>query len=154
MLLRRDDGHEIDTDASRVDPAQVHQWLSTDAYWAIGRSAQAVATSIAHSICYGVYDGDKRQVGIARAVTDHATHAWVCDVYIEPGSRGLGLGTWLARAIVADLHQRGIPRLLLATADAHDVYRRAGFTELARPARFMEIDQRPPFRAQGDVPDS
>lgn len=143
MLLHRDDGYEIDTDHERVDGALVHQWLSTDAYWALGRSAEAVALSLVNSIPYGVYAPDGAQVGIARAVTDAATYAWICDVYIDRRARGLGLGTWLAQSIVADLRQRGIPRFVLATADAHEVYRKAGFAELAVPARWMELDMRP-----------
>ncbi|HEY7222292.1 MAG TPA: GNAT family N-acetyltransferase [Micromonosporaceae bacterium] len=154
MLLRRDDGFEIDTDPSRLEPGRVHEWLSTDAYWALGRSATAVATSIANSICYGVYAPTGRQVGIARAVTDRATYAWICDVYVEPGSRGRGLGTWLAGGIVADLLDLGVPRIVLATADAHEVYRRAGFDDLADPSRFMEIDRRSVGVPERDVADS
>jgi GNAT superfamily N-acetyltransferase len=142
MRVRRDDGHEIDTDKTRLDGVLIHRWLSTDSYWAHGRPEQAVATSIEHSVCYGIYAPGGRQVGFARAVTDEATYAWVCDVYVDRSSRGLGLGTWLARSIVADLRERGLRRIVLATADAHEVYRRAGFTELATPSRWMEIDER------------
>lgn len=142
MLLHRDDGHEIDTTTDRLDVAQVHRWLSTDSYWALGRSESTVATALANSRCYGVYDPDGRQVGFARAITDGATFAWVCDVYIDRAARGRGLGTWLARSIVADLTERGVPRFVLTTADAHEVYRRAGFQDLIRPSRWMEIDCR------------
>jgi GNAT superfamily N-acetyltransferase len=142
MLLRRDDGHEIDTSPERLDIALVHRWLSTDAYWALGRSAATMTTAIANSICYGVYGPSGAQVGFARALTDSATYAWVCDVYVDRAARGLGLGTWLARSVVADLREREIPRIVLATADAHEVYRRAGFTELGQPSRWMEIDLR------------
>jgi GNAT superfamily N-acetyltransferase len=154
MLVRRDDGHEIDTAKPRLDVALVHRWLSTDAYWALGRSEQAVATSVANSTCYGIYAPDGRQVGIARVVTDDATYAWVCDVYIDRGSRGSGLGTWLIRSIVADLQGRGVLRIVLATADAHEVYRRVGFAELAAPSRWMEIDRRGRLPVPGDVADS
>jgi GNAT superfamily N-acetyltransferase len=142
MLLRREDGYEIDTAPDRLDLARVHHWLSTDAYWALGRSAATVATAVANSTCYGVYDPAGQQVGFARAVTDGATFAWVCDVYIDRAARGRGLGTWLARSIVADLTERGVPRLVLATADAHEIYRKAGFQEVARPSFWMEIDRR------------
>mgnify|MGYP002621096661 CR=1 FL=1 len=142
MLLRREDGHEIDTAPDRLDLARVHHWLSTDAYWALGRSETTLATAVANSTCYGVYDPAGQQVGFARAVTDGATFAWVCDVYIDRAARGRGLGTWLARSIVADLTERGVPRLVLATADAHEVYRKAGFQEVARPSFWMEIDRR------------
>lgn len=153
MLLRRDDGHEIDTAPDRLDLAQAHRWLSTDAYWALGRTEETVATAAANSICYGVYAPAGRQVGFARVVTDTATFAWLCDVYIDRGARGLGLGTWLARSVVADVQERGVPRLLLATADAHEVYRKAGFSELARPSRMMEIDHRVIGEPTRDLPD-
>lgn len=142
MLLRRDDGYEIDTAPERLDVPRIHRWLSTDAYWALGRSETAVATAVANSTCYGVYDPNGQQVGFARAVTDGATFAWVCDVYIDRAVRGRGLGTWLAQSVVADLTDRGVPRLLLATADAHEIYRKAGFQEVAHPSFWMEIDRR------------
>jgi GNAT superfamily N-acetyltransferase len=154
MLLRRPDGHEIDTDPDRLDRSLVHRWLSTDAYWALGRSEPAMTTALAHSTCYSVYDPTGDQVGFARVVTDEATHAWVCDVYIDRDARGRGLGTWLATSVVADLRRRGVPRIVLATADAHEVYRKAGFSELAYPSRWMEIDQRDTAGLSNrDVPD-
>jgi GNAT superfamily N-acetyltransferase len=153
MLLRRDDGYEIDTTTDRIDVDLVHRWLSTDAYWAIGRSAQAVATSVANSTCYGVYSPGGQQVGFARAVHDDATFAWICDVYIDRSARGQGLGTWLAQSIVDHLQGRGLPRLMLATADAHEVYRKAGFAELLRPSRWMEIDHRI-LAEPGELPDT
>jgi GNAT superfamily N-acetyltransferase len=100
---------------------------------------------VANSTCYGVYDPNGQQVGFARAVTDNATFAWVCDVYIDRAVRGHGLGTWLAQSIVADLTERGVPRMILATADAHEIYRKAGFREIARPSLWMEVDRRPPI---------
>lgn len=45
---------------------------------------------------FGVYaasSGD--QVAVDRAVTDGATFAWLCDVYVAREERGNGLGTWL-----------------------------------------------------------
>jgi GNAT superfamily N-acetyltransferase len=142
MRTRRDDGYEIDTDPGRLDVARLHQWLSTDAYWALGRTADVVARSIAASLCFGVYGIDGAQVGFARVVTDEATFAWLCDVYIERSARGLGLGTWLVEVVRARVQATGVKRILLATADAHELYARLGFAPLADPGRWMEIDQR------------
>jgi len=142
MRERREDGYEIDTDAGRLDVALVHRWLSTDAYWAMGRPADVVAASVANSVCFGVYAPDGAPAGFARVVTDHATFAWLCDVYIDPAARGLGLGTWLAQTVVAEIRDRGVRRIILATRDAHTVYEKAGFALLAEPARWMEIDLR------------
>ncbi|HWS39222.1 MAG TPA: GNAT family N-acetyltransferase [Actinoplanes sp.] len=82
------------------------------------------------------------QVAFARAVTDGATFAWICDVFVDEKHRGHGLGQWMIDTILADLSERGIQRFLLATKDAHAVYRRSGFTELVGADRFMEIDRR------------
>jgi GNAT superfamily N-acetyltransferase len=142
MMTQRHDGYEIDTDPARLDVARVHQWLSTDAYWAMGRPADVVARSIEGSLCFGVYGNDGAQVGFARVVTDGATFAWLCDVYVAPSARGVGLGTWLVQVVRDRMQAMGVRRILLATADAHGVYARVGFAPLADPGRWMEIDQR------------
>ena len=119
----------------------MHQWLSTQAYWALGRSRETVARSLAASTVLGAYD-EGRLVGLARAVTDDATFAWVCDVYVEVTHRGRGIGSALVRELVRRLREDGVYRVLLATRDAHEVYRRLGFTELAEPQRWMQLDLR------------
>jgi len=142
MLTRRADGYEIDTDPQRLDLPRVHDWLANDAYWAKGRSEDTVRKSVTASVCFGVYDADGNQVGFARAVTDLATFGWLCDVYIAGPARGHGLGTWLAQVARDWLFAAGVNRLLLATADAHGVYAKAGFVPLVEPGRWMEIDKR------------
>jgi GNAT superfamily N-acetyltransferase len=147
VLARRDDGLEISLDHARLDVDRVFDWLSVESYWATGRPRDVVEHSLAGSLCAGVYDSavpGSPQVALARVVTDDATFAWLCDVYVDEGSRGRGLGTWLMRELVAELvDRRGIQRLLLATRDAHEVYARVGFTALDRPGIWMEIDRRP-----------
>jgi len=136
---RRDDGYEFTSDPDRLDLGLVHDWLSTDAYWALGRSRDTVDRSVAGSLVYGVYrPGDGRQVAFARAVTDSATFAWLCDVYVDPAERGRGLGTWMVGAVRDHLAGLGVHRVLLATKDAHGVYARLGFSPLAEPGRWME----------------
>jgi GNAT superfamily N-acetyltransferase len=85
---------------------------------------------------------DARQAAFARAVTDGATFSWICDVFVEEQHRGKGLGSWLVESIVEDLTLDGVERFVLATRDAHEVYRRCGFAALAGPDRWMEIDER------------
>jgi GNAT superfamily N-acetyltransferase len=142
VRVLRDDGYEIDTAPDRLDLERLHHWLSTDAYWARGRSAEVVARSVRGSLCFGVYARDGTLTGFARAVTDGATFAWLCDVYVDRAARGIGLGGWLVRVVRDDLRERGIRRIVLATADAHEVYARVGFAPLAVPGRWMEIDGR------------
>lgn len=142
------DGYVLTTDPKRVDFGRVHRWLAEESYWAAGRSHDLVARSIDGSLPYSVFTADSAvaetvQVAFARAVTDGATFAWICDVFVDQDHRGRGLGKWLIDGILADLSGRGIQRFLLATKDAHEVYRRSGFAELAGAHRFMEIDRRP-----------
>jgi GNAT superfamily N-acetyltransferase len=142
VITRRDDGYEIDTSTDRLDVARIHQWLSTDAYWALGRPAEVMKKAIGASLCFGVYDPVGEQVGFCRMVTDAATFAWLCDVYVSRSSRGKGLGTWLAQVAHDHILGLGVFRIVLATADAHEVYAKVGFVPLAQPERWMAIDRR------------
>lgn len=142
FTLTRADGYQISTDPDRIDLDRVHAWLAGDAYWARGRERETVARSFAGSIGFGAYrPDDGRQVAVARVVTDRATFAWLCDVYVDPAERGRGLGTWLAGAVRDHLAELGVRRILLATLDAHGVYAKLGFRSVA-PDRWMELDQR------------
>jgi GNAT superfamily N-acetyltransferase len=125
---------ELDTEPRRVDLDLLHRWLSEDAYRALGRSRDAVERSIQGSRVAAAFDGP-HMIGFARAVTDNATIAWLCDVYVARSARGRGVGTWMVDAFV---RASGIPRLVLATRDPHGLYRRFGFRELVEPSRWME----------------
>ena len=127
---------EVSTDPARLDVDRIHHWLSEDAYWALGRSREVVERTIANSLNFGAYD-DGELVGYARVVTDHATFAWLCDVYVDPSRRGTGVGTALLGAVSTELAGLEVRRALLATADAHDVYARFGFTPLPDAERWM-----------------
>ncbi len=134
------DGYRLRDDGLDVD--LIHGWLAEDSYWAAGRGRETVARSLRHSYCLGAFTEEGRQVGVARAVTDWATYAWIADVYIDREHRGRGLGRWLVGELRDRLEEAGIPRLVLATKDAHGVYEALGFAPLARPERYMEIDKR------------
>lgn len=128
----------ISTDRSRVDVALVRDFLSYSSYWAQGRSLEVVRDSVEQSLCFGLYKGGQ-QVGFARIVTDYATFAWMCDVFVVESHRGLGLGKWLIECVVAHPALRNLGILfLLATRDAHELYRRyGGFEELQELERWM-----------------
>jgi GNAT superfamily N-acetyltransferase len=137
MVEYQRDGYQISTDKARLDVALIHEFLSCSTYWAEGRSFEIVQRSIEHSLCFGVYRG-AQQVGFARVVTDQATFAWLCDVFVVEAHRGQGLGKWLVECIVAHPDLQTLRVFLLATRDAHELYRRnGGFQGIAAPERLM-----------------
>jgi GNAT superfamily N-acetyltransferase len=101
----------ISTDKARLNPGLIHGFLNRSSYWAQDRSFATVQKSIEHSLCLGVYTGSE-QVGFARVVTDYATFAWLCDVFILEPHRGQGLGKWLVERVIAHPELQGI-RLFL-----------------------------------------
>jgi GNAT superfamily N-acetyltransferase len=126
----------IGTDPAELDLDWLAAALSERAYWALGRSRSVVERSIAGSLCFGAYL-DGRQVGFARVVTDEATFAWICDVFVDEGARGRGVGKRLIAAIVTDPRLAGLKRMLLATRDAHGLYAGFGFEPLGEPGMWM-----------------
>jgi GNAT superfamily N-acetyltransferase len=139
---RADSEIRVSTDPAEFDLEWVVSALSERAYWALGRPREAIVTSLANSLCYGLFLG-RAQVAVARVVTDRATFGWLCDVFVDEAWRGKGLGGRLINEIVTDPRLRDVPRLVLATRDAGELYRRhGGFEPLASPERFMERDRR------------
>jgi GNAT superfamily N-acetyltransferase len=150
---RLQDGYVLTTDPGRVDVDRVHRWLSDESYWAKGRDRAVVEASIAGSRSYSVF-ADEQQAAYARAITDGATFAWICDVFVDEPHRRRGLGGWLVESIVEDLAAAGVQRFVLVTTDAHEVYRRCGFAALDGADRWMQIDRRPTRAAPlGQDPD-
>jgi GNAT superfamily N-acetyltransferase len=135
----------ISADTNKLDLDLIHKFLSQHSYWARGIPREVVARSIANSLTFGVYglenvdpDSDWRQVGFARVTTDRATFAYLADVFILPEHRGQGLSNRLLEAVLAHPDLQGLRRWLLATADAHELYRKYGFTALSQPDFFMQ----------------
>jgi GNAT superfamily N-acetyltransferase len=129
--------YRITTDREQLDLDAIHAFLSRS-FWAEGIPRETVATSIANSLCFGLFDG-ANQVGFARVVTDRATYGYLCDVYVLETHRGLGLGKWLIEAVMAHPDLQGLRRFQLVTRDAHGLYSRHGFAAPAHPERVMEI---------------
>lgn len=125
-------------DPTRIDRDRVHRWLSEESYWAEGRSRAVQDAAIDGSRNFGVYDTETgRQVAYARVITDGATFAWLCDVFVEASARGDGVGVALIEQLLATLEPLGLRRIVLATADAHGLYEKSGFRALDDPTRWM-----------------
>lgn len=128
----------ISDDPDELDRERIHRWILGESYWAGGRSAERQDAAIAGSWNFGAYDdATGEQLGFARLVTDRATFAWLADVFVDANARGRGVGKALMAAIVAAVDELGIPRVVLATSDAHGLYAHYGYAPLAEPHKWM-----------------
>ena len=127
----------VSTNQARFDIDAVHGYLSRS-FWAEGIPKEMVAKSIANSLAFGLFDG-RAQIGLARVITDRATFAYLCDVYVLEQYRGRGLGKWLIETVMSHPDLQGLRRFQLVTRDAHSLYSRHGFETPANPDRYMEI---------------
>lgn len=130
-------GFEISADRARVDRAAVHAFLSQQAHWSLGIDRARVDRAIDGSLCFGAY-ADGKQIGFARVISDCATFAYLCDVFVIESWRGRGVARALMQTIDGDPRLQELRRFLLFTADAHRLYAGFGFTALQRPERGME----------------
>jgi GNAT superfamily N-acetyltransferase len=143
MRWEHPDGFVADDDPARVDLDVVQGFLSTSSYWAPGLPREVMAKAIANSLNVGVYDAAGAQVAYARAATDRATFAWIADVFVLPSHRGHGLGRFVVSTLLDHPELQGLRRLMLATADAHGLYRSFGFEDVADPSRLLVIRRDP-----------
>ncbi len=128
--------YTISTVASRLDLDVVHGYLKRS-YWAEGVPLDVVRRSAENSLVFGVYRGAE-QVGFARVVTDQATFAYLANVFILEEHQGRDLGKWLVETVLSHPDLQGLRRWMLATKDAHELYRKYAFTGLGNPEIFME----------------
>ena len=140
-----DSDYEISADKQRMDLTTVHDYL-TRSYWSPGIPRAVVERAIEGSLCFGVFH-QRKQVGFARVVTDKATFAYLADVFILESHRGKGLSKRLMGFVFAHPDLQGLRRFMLATKDAHGLYKQFGFTELTNPARFMELHHPDVYKA-------
>jgi GNAT superfamily N-acetyltransferase len=129
-------GFSISTDKSKLDLEMICTFLSS-AYWANQRNRETVLKSLEHSLCFGLYHFDN-QIGMARVITDHATFAYLCDVFVLEEFQGRGLGKFLMQTVLEYPDFTKLRRIMLATKDAHGLYQQFGFDGLVDPDRWME----------------
>jgi GNAT superfamily N-acetyltransferase len=137
----------ISTDKEKLDVEFIWNYLGKESYWAKNIPLEVVKKSIEGSFCFGLYFRDPaneiadhknyEQVGFARVITDHATFGYLADVFIVETWRGQGLSKWMMKGVMAHPELQGFRRWLLATKDAHGLYRQFGFDALDRPDRIM-----------------
>lgn len=134
----------ISTDKSLLNLDVIYNFLHNESYWAKERPRNIIEKSIENSLlCFGIYkvykDGLKEQVGFARVITDMATFAYLCDVFVLPKYRGLGLSKGLMEVITSHPDLKTVRRIMLVTFDAHTLYAKYGFQLIDTPQHFMQL---------------
>lgn len=119
------------------DLRAVHGFLSEESAWARGIPLETVERSVAHSLAFVARRAD-RLVGFARVVTDRATYAYLCDVFVLPGHRGQGISRRLMEAVDAHPALQGLRRMQLVTSSAGGLYAKFGYRVAAEPWKLME----------------
>lgn len=138
----RKDNFLISTDKDRLQFKRIHEFLSKEAYWSLEIPLDIVIKAAEGSWCFGLYDEAKvetPQIGYARIVSDYATFAWICDVFVFSTYRGEGLAQWLLQIIMNHKMLQGLRRICLTTKDAHRLYEKFGFKITEIPQSWMEI---------------
>ena len=144
----------LTTDKSKLQIERMHRFLSQEAYWCLGIPLTVVKKAVDGSLCFGLYDDAKKeapQIGYARIVSDKATFAWLCDVYIEKEYRGQGLSKWLMECLISHPELKDLRRICLATKDAHELYKKYGFEVTQTPGNWLEIKNNDIYKKIADV---
>lgn len=148
------DAFVLSTDPALLDLDAVHAFLST-CYWSPGLNRARMERAIAASLIWAVYDtrvsrprvaggGGEEEAGLPalagfmRVVTDRATFAYLCDVFVLEAYRGRGLSRWMLEHVTACPDLQGVRRFSLLTRDAHGLYAKFGFAPAPDPSRYME----------------
>jgi GNAT superfamily N-acetyltransferase len=127
----------ISDDPALLDADAIHAYL-TRSYWAEGIPRDVVVRSITHSLCLGIYANEREQIGLVRVISDYATFAYLCDVYVLEPHRGRGLSKAAMRLLTSHPRLQNLRRQQLVTDSAHGLYAQFGFKPLAHPERHME----------------
>jgi GNAT superfamily N-acetyltransferase len=128
----------LSTDNARLDVDVVHRYLAFRSYWAKGIQRATVDRAVQHSLCAGVYLGDV-QIGFGRVVTDRATYAYFCDIFLIEEYQRKGLGTELLKFLHESPALRGVRRWHLETEHEHSFYEKHGWVRTDGGGRWMEI---------------
>ncbi len=110
--------------------------LLSAAPWASGLTRESLRRALLNSLCFSLFEED-RQIGLARVISDFATYAYLCDVYILESHRRRHLGSWLISCVLDHPDLAQLKRIALITHNAQDFYRRFGF-EFPSQDHYME----------------
>jgi N-acetylglutamate synthase-like GNAT family acetyltransferase len=143
----------VSSEQSLLQIERIHAFLSQKAYWCLKIPRKILENAIQNSINFGVYERESNlQVGYARIVTDKATFAWLCDVYIETEFQKKGLARLLMENVIKHPELKNLRRFCLATRDSHFLYEKFGFQISQTPNYWMEIKDNDLYKRMSSEP--
>lgn len=129
--------HRISLDHADLQMDLIHQWLA-GSYWSPGIRRDVTERAFANSLVASAFDADGTQIGVARVITDRATFAYLCDVFVDASHRGKGVAREMLIALLGRDDLQTLRHWALATRDAHSLY--AGFGFIPVPdGRWMRL---------------
>ncbi len=132
--------YRIDDDYNRIDFDRVQRWLSS-AYWSVGIGKEEIERGSRNSsIVVGAYMAQE-QVAFLRVVSDKTRFAYFLDVFVDEAHRRQGLAKALIKYVFEHPDYKDVYLWLLATHDAHPVYKELGFKPLDNPQYWMAISK-------------
>lgn len=114
------------TDESPANSLEATYQLLSQTYWAQNRPREKVEGILANALCVYLLDGNQRQIGFARVISDYVTTSWLADVVVDSAHRGQGLGGWVVTCLMAHPQVKGT-QFILQTKDAQGFYTPFGF---------------------------
>ena len=137
IITKQNGDYLITTDKTKLNLKVIHNYLSNESYWSQNIPFEIVKAATENSLNFGLFFKEK-QIGYARIVSDFATTAYLADVFVLKEFRGQGLSKWLMEIIMNHPDLQGLRRWILATKDAHGLYKQFGWKPMAAPERWME----------------
>lgn len=130
----------ISTDKSLLDFDIIHAYLKRS-YWSENIPRSIVENAAKHSVTFGIYDCQSLQVGYCRVITDQSSFAYLADIFVLETHRGKGLSKFLMESVLHIPEFENLRTWLLATNDAHGLYRQFGFEAPKFPEKIMQISR-------------
>ncbi|MBI2813088.1 MAG: GNAT family N-acetyltransferase [Opitutae bacterium] len=148
-LEHRHGAYLISDDPARLDAVAIHGYL-TRSYWSENIPLETVQRALHGSLCIGAYAAGGEQVGLVRIISDHATYAYLCDVYVLEEHRGHGLAKTMLALTLRHPKLQGLRTWSLRTRDAHGLYAPFGFKPVEHPESYMVLRFPDVYRQVGD----
>ena len=108
-----------------------------DSYWGLNRTFQEQKTAMENSINFGLFHKNE-QIGYSRVMTDKVFFAYLLDVFVIESYRGKGYGKLLMEKVLNYPSLKSVDKWMLATRDAHEMYRKFGFEPVKDPSKLMD----------------